>query len=74
MITIKCAKCKKKLLKYHKFGKGKILRCYKDRISENNLIEKNGLYLCSCSNLIGTDSGVFIKMKQNSFIFSGNYE
>lgn len=34
MLTIKCAYCKTKLYKYLKIGKGKVLRCHKDRIKK----------------------------------------
>lgn len=32
MIIIKCAKCREKICKYNKTGKGRIIRCWKTRI------------------------------------------
>ncbi len=42
MLTIKCAACKRKLWKYEKFGKGKVLRCYKSRITREYEYQRNG--------------------------------
>lgn len=71
MIIIKCAKCHKKLLKYQKIGKGRVLRCYKERIKETYVLTENNIIKCECGNVIGTDEGRQIRMKQGSFIFSG---
>ena len=71
MITIKCAKCHKKLIKYQKLGKGRVLRCYKERIKETYFINDKNIIKCECGNIIGTDEEKLIRMKQGSFIFSG---
>ncbi|MCF7792538.1 MAG: hypothetical protein K9N09_01270 [Candidatus Cloacimonetes bacterium] len=71
MLTLKCAKCKSKLFKYYKVGTGKVLRCYFARISKDRSIRKNDQVLCECGNVIGKLESNCIRMKQNSFIYSG---
>ena len=71
MITIKCAKCKRKIFKYLKIGKGRVLRCWKTRISKDYSIREGNIVKCPCGNVIGIENGKKIKMKQNSFIYSG---
>ena len=71
MIIIKCTKCKRKIFKYKKVGKGRILRCYKDRIIKCYSILNQETVQCLCGQLIGVDEGKWIKMKQNAFDLSG---
>ena len=71
MITIKCAKCKRKIFRYIKVGKGKIWHCWKDRIVEDLSIHNGKNIQCPCGNFIGVDVGKWIKMKQDAFIYSG---
>jgi len=71
MITIKCAKCNRKIFKYLKIGKGRVWHCWKDRISKDHSIRDGNAVRCPCGNLIGVEQGKWIKMKQNSFIYSG---
>jgi hypothetical protein len=71
MIVIKCAKCKKKIFKYVKIGKGKLWHCWKDRIIEDNSIRDGDKVKCQCSNLVGIEENKWIKMKQHSFTYSG---
>jgi len=72
MLTIKCAGCKAKIFKYKKFGKGKVLYCYKDRIKEDFSSKDGKDYKCKkCGRVIGLDEGGRIKMKQNAFTYSG---
>ena len=72
MLTIKCAKCKSKIFRYVKIGKGKLLHCWKDRISDDFSIHDGKLIKCKCGNVIGVDEDKWVKLKQNSFISSGN--
>lgn len=72
MIIIKCAKCKRKIFKYRKVGKGRILRCYKDRIVKHYPIRDRKDIQCLCGQLIGINKGKWIKMKQNAFEYSGS--
>lgn len=71
MINIKCAQCKRKLLKYNKIGKGRILRCYKARIVKYYPVRNRENLQCECGQLIGVDQGKWIKMKPNAFEYSG---
>jgi len=71
MITVKCAKCKRKIFKYQKIGKGRLWRCWKERIIEDYSIRDGNQIKCKCGNLIGIDQGKWIKMRQNSFTCSG---
>ena len=71
MIIIKCSKCNKKLFKYIKIGKGRLLHCWKDRIVENTTIMKNNKIFCNCGNPIGIDEKSHYKLKKNSIIIKG---
>ncbi|MCD6600193.1 MAG: hypothetical protein J7L19_06485 [Dehalococcoidia bacterium] len=71
MIVIKCAKCKGKIFKYLKIGKGRILHCWKGRIVEDYSARNGNEVKCQCGNLVGIDEGKWIKMKRRSFIYSG---
>ncbi len=72
MITIRCAHCRKKIFKYNKIGKGRILYCWKERIKEDYTKREGDKVLCECGKLIGIDEKIRIRMKQNSFIYSGH--
>jgi len=71
MLTLKCSDCNKKLFKYKKVGKGRVLRCWKERIVEDYCVHESNEVKCGCGKLIGTDEGSFFKMKQNAFTTSG---
>ena len=71
MITIKCAQCKRKILKYHKIGQGRVLRCYKDRIVRVYEVQDKASLKCACGNVIGVDKGAWFAMKQHAFETSG---
>lgn len=71
MIIIRCSRCKAKIFRYVKLGKGKVLRCYKDRIEADLSIHRDDQILCACGNLIGVDEGRYIKMVQGAFTFTG---
>ena len=71
MLTIKCAKCKKKIMKYNKIGKGKVLRCYISKIKEIYAEKIDDELKCKCGNIIGIYEGRWIKMKQASFTYTG---
>ena len=71
MITIVCAKCGQKLFKYLKIGKGKILRCFKDRITKDESVHNGLLLECLCGNPIGEEQGDWYKMKQHHFTYTG---
>ncbi|MFB0509207.1 MAG: hypothetical protein ACETVX_01805 [bacterium] len=74
MLTIRCAKCKRKIFKYLKIGKGRLLHCWQDRIIEDHSIRDGKQVKCECGNLIGVDSGKWVKMRQNAYTRSGAYK
>ncbi|MDH4211204.1 MAG: hypothetical protein OEV79_07115 [candidate division WOR-3 bacterium] len=71
MLTIKCARCKGKIFRYLKVGKGHVLRCYKSRISRDYSIREGSEVLCRCGNLIGIEADKCIKMRRNAFFHTG---
>lgn len=71
MITIKCARCRSKLFKYQKVGKGKVIHCWDMRILKDYSIRKGYNVYCECGNLIGVRVPKGIRMKQNAFGYSG---
>lgn len=72
MLVIKCSKCKNKIFKYKKIGKGKVLKCFKDRITRvyDCKIEDANIK-CKCDNVIGIDEGSYYKMNKDNFTYSG---
>ena len=69
MITIKCAKCKHKVFRYVKIGKGRVLHCWKGRIIKDYSVHDGNEVKCQCGNVIGIDAGNWVKMKQHSFVY-----
>lgn len=73
MLTIKCAACKRKLWKYDKIGKGAVLRCHKDRITQTYTFQQQAhKIVCVCGKEIGIDKGKHIKMIGKAFVYSGS--
>jgi len=70
MLTIKCAGCKRKIFKYKKIGKGRVLRCYKIRIAADYTVSSGDEVKCKCGNIIGKEAG-FIRIRQSAFTYSG---
>ena len=71
MIIIKCAKCKQKIFRYIKIGKGRLWHCWTERIVEDLGVHDGKTIKCTCGNLIGFNEGKWIKLKQHSFVTSG---
>lgn len=71
MLMLRCARCRKKLFKYLKVGKGRVLRCYKKRIIHDQTVRNGKDVQCPCGNAIGKDVGAWIKMNQNAFTCTG---
>jgi len=73
MLTIKCAKCKTKLFKYKKIGQGRVLRCWKSKITrlyDGELAGKN--FLCgNCGNIIAEIKDDCLDMNSDAFTYSG---
>jgi hypothetical protein len=72
MLTVRCVKCRRKIFKYKKIGKGRLLHCWKDRIVEDYSVHKGKEVRCECGNLVGIDEVKWIKMKQSAFTHSGS--
>lgn len=72
ILLIRCAACKAKLFKYHKIGKGEVLRCHKSRIVRVYKLEpKQDKLYCQCGNKIAIDKGKSYKMIAKAFKYSG---
>ncbi|KXS45551.1 MAG: hypothetical protein AWU54_287 [Candidatus Frackibacter sp. T328-2] len=79
ILTIKCAKCKAKIMKYKKIGMGKVLRCWESKIRRiyDGEVKNNELVCKSCENVIGKieskDKGKarYVNMDQDSFTYTG---
>jgi hypothetical protein len=69
MMVIKCTNCKRKVFRYEKIGKGRVLRCWKGRIVKDYSIRHGKEVKCQCGNLIGIDEGNWVKMRQHSFTY-----
>lgn len=74
MLTIRCAKCKKKLFKYEKIGKGKVIRCFKDRMSHIMIKIEPEMIQCECGEVIGSDKGDYYQMNSVRFYYTGKKE
>ncbi len=72
-MVLKCSCCKKKILKYKKIGKGRILRCWFDRIIEDFTTKSEDHAICQCGNDIGWIQKDHIKMRQSSFTYTGAF-
>ena len=72
MLTIKCSACKSKIFKYKKVSKGRILKCYKERIMRDYSKHESDKIKCKmCGKVIGINKGNLIRMKQSAFTTSG---
>jgi len=64
-LSIQCTECGTEVFSYVKFGKGHLIRCWKQRILTDNSKTKEGNVLCSCGNVVGVDEGFYIKIRQH---------
>ncbi len=72
MLTIRCAKCGRKLFRYLKIGKGELHICIKSRIEKDFTVRDGKFVKCPrCGSVVGVDIGVYIKMKKGRFVSSG---
>ena len=78
MLTIKCAGCKNKVMKYKKIGKGKVLKCWESKIKKlyDAEVKENKLRCKNCGKIIGdvildNNGDNYVNMDSNSFIFTG---
>jgi len=73
MLTIKCSKCKNKLFKYEKVGSGRVLRCWKNKITRtyNIKVVEDKLFCAECDNLIGRIDDKKVDMISEAFTYTG---
>lgn len=73
MLTIKCAKCKAKLFKYKKIGQGRVLRCWKEKITRayDGNVDKDQLVCGECGNVIAEEREDYYKMDSDQFTYTG---
>jgi hypothetical protein len=62
IMTIRCVKCKRKVFKYLKVGKGNLLRAYKSKIQAEYFILEKGDLKCKCGHKVAVDKGKYFKM------------
>ncbi|WP_062264509.1 hypothetical protein [Endozoicomonas arenosclerae] len=80
MLVFKCARCKKKLWKYLKIGKGSVVRIHKSRISKHYMdlnlegLDMDEKIFCTCGQPLGNNKGSFISVAKNSLVSSGSKE
>ncbi len=72
MITIYCAACGRKLFRYQKIGKGKLLHCWKERIARDYTIRIGSEVHCTCGNHIGKEEADMINLHGGSFTTRGS--
>ncbi len=68
IITVRCAKCGRKIFRYQKMGKGKLWRCWKSRIIEDYSVHDGDEVRCECGNVVGVDKGGYIRLRQSAII------
>lgn len=74
MLTIKCAKCKTKLFKYKKIGQGRVLRCWKSKITRlyDGEVEGKSFVCGNCGNTIAEIKDDRLDMNRDAFTYTGN--
>ena len=55
VMVVRCPECKKKAFKYLKVGRGKVIRCYKDRIRDDRTTHKQKAIYCPCGHRLALD-------------------
>ena len=60
-------------MKYKKIGKGKVLRCWKSKITRfyDAELKGNELICSNCGNIIGEIKEDHIKMNRDAFTYTG---
>jgi DNA-directed RNA polymerase subunit RPC12/RpoP len=65
LLSIHCQHCGTQIMSYVKIGKGRLIRCWKNRIIEDTTIKKDSLIYCPCGQLVGIDKNMFISLKKH---------
>ncbi|MFW5961463.1 MAG: hypothetical protein ACOCRV_00500 [bacterium] len=73
MLTVKCAKCKTKLFKYKKIGRGRVLRCWKSKITRlyDGEVDGKNFVCASCGNIIAEIKADRLEMNRDQFTYTG---
>lgn len=74
MLVLRCSRCRAKLWKYDKIGKGAVLRCHKARIVqwyEEPVLQGDKICCPACLQAVGIDKGSFYKMDHRAFTYNG---
>jgi len=72
MITVYCAACGKKLFRYQKIGKGRLLHCWHTRISSSHTVRRGDDVYCTCGQHIGVIETKWINLHGGSFTVKGS--
>ena len=81
MITVHCADCGAKLFRYQKIGKGRLLHCWKTRISSDHTVRREeedgvgtvvGVYCPRCGRHVGVVEPQWINMHGGTFTVKGS--
>ena len=78
MLTLKCAKCKRKLWKYEKIGKGEVIRLHKDRITKHYFdidlkkLTMDEKLLCVCGQPLCHNKGSCMTLVKNGVLTTGS--
>ena len=73
MITVSCSSCGSKLFRYQKIGKGRLLHCWKNRISSDHTTRKgDDVYCPTCGQHIGVVETEWINIHGGSFTVKGS--
>ncbi len=60
-------------MKYRKIGEGRVLRCYKVRITRMYIDPPQGDLRCPCGQVLGLDRQQWYQMKQGAFTYRGHF-
>ncbi|HOP67653.1 MAG TPA: hypothetical protein PLM96_08295 [Methanoregulaceae archaeon] len=72
MISIPRASCGRRFLWYQKIGKGKLLHCWKARITRDHTERAGDQVYCPCGQHIGVEEGPWINLHNGSFSVKGS--
>jgi hypothetical protein len=72
MISIHCASCGRRFFWYQNIGKGKLLHCWKTRITGDHIEKAGDQVYCPCEQHIGVEEGPWIILHGGSFSVKGS--
>jgi len=65
ILTLTCANCGKEVIHYCKIGKGSLIRCWKNRIIKQDILQKDTTITCTCGNILGINKNLHIQIKKH---------